>query len=121
MTVDLFAPGGDSPPVPVGLDHLMASRCRITELCAAEGMAFGLTENGVCASYCTRTGRRLCILNKDHTEVIRSLFHSKVASSLITVSVFAADGYACLRCHESQIAQLKRGVTDQGRALFESE
>ena len=108
VSIDLFAVT-DTPP---GLDLMLTHRHRIIELCAVEGAAFALTENGVCAAYCMRTGRRLCVLNKDHTEVIRSLFHSKVASSLITVSVFAADGYACLRCHESQIAQLKRGVTD---------
>ena len=41
---------------------MMSHRCRITELCAAKGAIFGLTENGVCAAYDTRTGTRLCVL-----------------------------------------------------------
>lgn len=117
VSVDIF----NAPDAPPGLDLMMTQRHRIIEICAAGGSAFGLTENGVCASYCTRTGRRLCVLNKDHTEVIRSLFHNKAAKTLITVSVFAADGYACLRCRHSQLEHLKNGIVDQSVALFESE
>ena len=117
VAVDMFA-AADAPP---GLDVMMTQRHRVIELCAAEGAAFGLTENGVCAAYCMRTGRRLCVLNKDAHEVIRSLFHNKASRSLITVSVFAADGYACLRCRESKLEALKRGITSEARPLFESE
>ena len=117
VSVDLFE-AADAPP---GLDLMMTQRHRIIELCAADGACFGLTENGVCAAYCMRTGRRLCVLNKDHTEVIRSLFHNKAAQTLITVSVFAADGYACLRCRHSQLSHLRQGIVDQGEVLFESE
>lgn len=117
VSMDLFV-AGDSPP---GIDLMMVQRHRITELCAAEGVVFGLTENGVCACYCPRTGRRLCFLNSDASEVVRSLFHNKTSGTLITVSVFASDNYACLRCKESRLAHLKERVTNKAKALFETE
>ena len=117
-TVDMFTPSQALPP---GFNQMMSHRCRITELCAAKGAIFGLTENGVCASYDTRTGTRLCVLNRNHSEVVRSLFYNRASESLITVSVFQEDGYSCLRCRETRIEDLKHSTPSHGEALFESE
>lgn len=104
-----------------GFEFAVAERCRITELCTAGGLVYGLSESGLCVAFSLATGQRVCTLNLNHTEVVRSLFHNKANGTLITVSVFASDLYACLRCRASTLANLRAGVTDQSVALFESE
>lgn len=106
---------------PPALDFLAHQRYRVTELCAAEDMVFGLTENGVCAAHCIRSGRQLCVLNSDPSEIIRSLFHNRINRTLITVSVYAHDQFSCLRCRETKLARLREGVIENATPLYESE
>jgi len=118
LGLDMYAQPGPSAP---DLEMLMTQRHRIQELCAADGLVFGLTENGICACFDMATGHRICILNRDHNEVVRSLFHNKYNGTLIAVAVFAADSFSCLRCRASQLSALKQGVRDQATELFPSE
>ena len=62
-------------------------RSRIMEIVAVGPTVFGLTENGVCVAFDIDSGRRICVVNADSTEVVRSLFHNKTNGTLITVSV----------------------------------
>lgn len=87
----------------------------------AEGVLCGLTENGIGAAYCIHTGRQLCILNKDSTQVVRSLFFNQLNRTLITVSTHEGDDYGCLRCHQVTLAQLRAGEARDQTALFVSE
>ena len=98
-----------------------AHRSRIMEIVAAGATIFGLTENGICASFDAQSGRRICVLNTDTTEVVRSLFHNKTNGTLITVSVHAVDQYSSLHCRSNPLSQLRAGVTSTGTALFTSE
>ena len=68
-----------------------------------------------------QTGARICILNRDHNEVVRSLFHNKYNATLIVVSVFSADHFSCLRCRARPLSALKQGVVDGAVELFPSE
>lgn len=117
VTMDLY---GLSHPPP-GLNQMLHQRHRITELTVAEGIVLGLTENGVCVAYCMRTGRQLCVLNSSVAEVVRSLFHNKLNGTLITVSVYAADQFSCLRCRATALSHIREGVTTLATPLFTSE
>ena len=44
------------------------------------------------------TNRRLCVLNVDEDEVVRSLFVNRASRSIIVVSVFLRDEYKTLKC-----------------------
>ena len=96
-------------------------RSRVMEIVAVGSMVFGLSENGTCVAFDTDTGERICMLNTDPTEVIRSLFHNKTNGTLITVSVHAADSYSSLRCRANPLSQLRSGVANAGTTLFPTE
>lgn len=53
--------------------------------------------------------------------MVRSLFHNKANGTLITVSVYAEDQYACLRCRATKLDALREGVTSNAESLFASE
>ena len=115
-SLDLHAPRPELPSQTVD-----AGRSRIMEIVAAGATIFGLTENGICAAFDSDSGKRICVLNTDTTEVVRSLFHNKANSTLITVAVHAVDQYSSLRCRSNPLSQLRAGVTDTGTALFTTE
>ena len=96
-------------------------RSRVMEIVAVGPTVFGLTENGTCVAFDTDTGKRICLLNTDPTEVVRSLFHNKTNATLITVSVHAADSYSSLRCRANPLSQLRAGVANAGTTLFATE
>ena len=99
----------------------LTGRHRVLELCAAEGLILGLAENGICAAFDIQTGTLKCILNRDHNEVVRSLFHNKRNATLIAVSVFAADQYSCLRCRSTPFTSLRVGKCTPAIDLFPRE
>ena len=115
-SLDLHAPRPELPPQTAD-----SGRSRIMEIVAAGATIFGLTENGICAAFDSDSGKRICVLNMDSTEVVRSLFHNKANSTLITVAVCAVDQYSSLRCRSNPLSQLRAGVTDTGTALFTTE
>ena len=96
-------------------------RSRIMEIVAVGPTVFGLTENGVCVAFDIDSGRRICVVNADSTEVVRSLFHNKTNGTLITVSVHAVDQYSSLRCRANPVSELRAGVTGSATALFTTE
>jgi len=57
----------------------------------------------VCQLFDAETNQRICFLNVSPDEVIRSLFYNKNNDSLITVSVYASDGYSSLKCRSTRI------------------
>ena len=115
-SLDLHAPRPELP------SHAADSgRSRIMEIVAAGATIFGLAENGICAAFDSDSGKRICVLNTDTTEVVRSLFHNKANSTLITVAVHAVDQYSSLRCRSNPLSQLRAGVIDTGTALFTTE
>lgn len=115
LRLDVYRP-------PVGaVDQIIDRRSRITEICTTESLAFGLTENGICAGFDMSTGKRICFLNSSAAEVVRSLFHNKSNGTLITVSVFASDDYSSLQCRANLLSHLSRGDTSQSSSLFTSE
>ena len=116
-TMDLYSLSRPPP----GLNQMLHKRHRVTELAVAEGVVFGLTENGVCVAYCLHTARQLCVLNASTSEVVRSLFHNKCNGTLITVSVYASDQFACLRCRATALSRLREGVATEATPLFTSE
>jgi len=118
LSLDMYAQSATSSQ---HVMSMMAQRHKIIELCGADGLVFGLTDNGICTSFDMQTGRCVCILNRDHNEVVRSLFHNKYNGTLIAVAVFAADHYSCLRCRASDLSVLRQGIVDQSTDLFESE
>ena len=101
LVLDLFK----SHALPTGQEHPYGRRCRIEEICTAGDLVFGLAESGICCGFERTSGRRTCTLNRDGTEVVRSLFHNKSNSTLITVSVYAADHYTTLRCRATPLAR----------------
>ena len=115
-SLDLHAPRPELPSQTAD-----SGRSRIMEIVAAGATIFGLTENGICAAFDSDSGKRICVLNTDATEVVRSLFHNKANSTLITVAVHAVDQYSSLRCRSNPLSQLRAGVTDTGTALFTTE
>ena len=110
LSLDVFA----TCRVPEGVAPMMERRCRVEEICSAGDLLFGLTENGVCCAFERLSGRRTCILNKDSSEVVRSLFHNKSNATLITVSVYSADSYSSLRCRATPLSCLLAGITSTG-------
>jgi hypothetical protein len=94
---------------------------RIIELCAAGGLVFGLTENGICTAFDGSTGRRVCVVNDTHEEVVRSIFYNRRNSTLMTVSVFAHDNYSSLHCRAVPLAALWAGRLEEAVDLFETE
>ncbi|KAL3893654.1 MAG: hypothetical protein SGPRY_014082, partial [Prymnesium sp.] len=117
LSLDMYASTNGS----TGLESMMEQRCRVEEICSAGDMIFGLTENGICCAFERLSGRRSCILNKDSSEVVRSLFHNKINGTLITVSVDSIDHYSSLRCRATPLACLQQGDTSSSVRLFEAE
>ncbi|MQM08941.1 hypothetical protein Taro_041803 [Colocasia esculenta] len=99
----------------------LKKRSRIVEIVAAQDIVFALSQSGVCAAFSRETNRRICFMNVSPDEVIRSLFYNKNNESLITVSVYAADNFSSLKCRTTRIEYIKKGKTDAGFPLFESE
>ncbi|XP_029129547.1 uncharacterized protein LOC109810085 isoform X3 [Cajanus cajan] len=99
----------------------LRKRSKIIEIVAARDIVFALAQSGVCAAFSRESNKRICFLNVSPDEVIRSLFYNKNNDSLITVSVYASDGYSSLKCRSTRIEYIRRGKPDAGFALFESE
>ena len=94
-------------------------RSKVVEIVSAGEIVFALTLSGVCAAF--RGKRRICFLNITPDEVVRSLFYNKASQSIITVSVYRKDNFSCLKCRSTQIEYIRRGKTEAGIPLFESE
>eukprot|EP01018_Ginkgo_biloba_P009598 Gb_00240 [translate_table: standard] len=99
----------------------LRKRSKIVEIVIANDMAFALAYSGICAVFNRETKRRICYLNICPVEVIRSLFYNKNNDSLITVSVYASDGFSSLKCRTTPIEYIRRGKPEAGFPLFESE
>jgi hypothetical protein len=68
------------------------------------------------------THARLGSVNANAAEVIRSIFYNKHNAQLLTVSVFASDGWSTLRCRSTPVHLLRQaGTPPLGAALFETE
>jgi len=96
-------------------------RSRIVELVAAKDVVFALAHSGVCAAFSRETNKRICFLNINSHEVIRSLFYNKNNQSLVTVSVYASDSFSSLKCRTTPIEYIRRGKPEMGFPLFETE
>jgi len=118
---DLFAPPSGSEQTPHGVEHLRERRTCVLELVVAGGLIFGLADSGICCGFDMDSGRRVVTLNASSQEVIRSLFHNKSNSTLIIVSVWAADEYSSLRCRACSLEDLASGSAGRSDKLFESE
>ncbi|XP_042476137.1 uncharacterized protein LOC122057866 isoform X2 [Macadamia integrifolia] len=99
----------------------LKKRSKIIEIVAARDIIFALAHSGVCAAFSRETSQRICFLNVNLDEVIRSLFYNKNNDSLITVSVYASDNFSSLKCRTTRIEYIRRGKPDAGYALFKSE
>lgn len=85
-------------------------------------MIFALAHSGVCVAFSRETGKRLCYLNTQEDEVVRSLFYNKNNDTLITVSVYATDNYSSLKCRSTPLEFIRRGKPEEGgMPLFEEE
>eukprot|EP00030_Apusomonadida_sp_AF-17_P000937 a1775_66.p2 GENE.a1775_66~~a1775_66.p2 ORF type:complete len:451 (+),score=217.77 a1775_66:31-1353(+) len=96
-------------------------RSKVAEIVTAKDIIFALTNQGICAAFNRDTMRRICFMNVQPDEVIRSLFFNKTNRSLITVSVFRADNFSSLRCRSTPLDYIRRGQAASGFPLFESE
>lgn len=82
----------------------------ITEVYIVEHIILVLSKLGLCCAFCrglqlwtalftsSDTGRRLCVVNSSHEEVVRSFFHNKLNQELILVTADKQDNYATLHC-----------------------
>lgn len=82
---------------------LFKRRSPVTEVVAAEGMVFGLTQSGTCSAFSLQSGARLCLLNIHPMEVIRSIFFNRQLSALITISVYRFDEFSSLHCRSTAL------------------
>ncbi|QDZ22289.1 hypothetical protein HOP50_07g48270 [Chloropicon primus] len=95
---------------------------KVVEIVGAKGMIFALAHSGVCAAFCRETNKRLCYLNIQDDEVVRSLFYNKNNETLITVSVYATDNFSSLKCRSTPLEFIRRGEPQEGgMPLFEDE
>jgi hypothetical protein len=100
----------------------LQKRSRVVEIVGAKGMIFALAHSGVCAAFSRDTNKRLCYLNTQGDEVVRSLFYNKNNESLITVSVYATDKFSSLKCRSTPLEFIRRGKpVEGGMKLFEEE
>ncbi|KAH6555922.1 hypothetical protein KP509_1Z217600 [Ceratopteris richardii] len=101
--------------------NFLKKRSKITEIVAAKDVVFALAQSGVCAAFSRETNKKICYLNINPDEVIRSLFYNKNNESLITVSVYASDHFSTLKCRSTPIQYIRGGQPDAGFGLFGSE
>lgn len=101
--------------------NFLKKRSKITEIVAAKDVVFALAQSGVCAAFSRESNKKICYLNINPDEVIRSLFYNKNNDSLITVSVYASDHFSTLKCRTTPIQYIRRGQPDAGFGLFGSE
>lgn len=80
----------------------------MVEIVSAQDLVFGLTQTGICTAFKRNTAERICFLNIQPDEVIRSLFYNKANESLITVSVYRADNYSSLSCRSTSLEYIRR-------------
>lgn len=99
----------------------LMKRTKVVEIVAAKNVVFALYHSGLCAAYSRETDERICFLNVCPDEVIRSLFYNKNNESLITVSVYASENFSSLKCRSTKIEYIRRGKSDAGFPLFQSE
>lgn len=86
----------------------LRKRSKVVEIVSAQNLVFGLTQTGVCTAFDRETSQRVCFLNIEPDEVIRSLFYNKLNGSLITVSVYRADNYSSLKCRSTSLEYIRR-------------
>jgi len=99
----------------------LRNRSKVVEIVSAKDIVFGLTQTGVCTAFDRLTSKRICFLNTEPDEVIRSLFYNKSNDSLITVSVYRADNYSSLKCKSTSLEYIRRNKPSKGFSLFETE
>uniref|UniRef100_A0A7S3PMT1 Transducin/WD40 repeat-like superfamily protein n=1 Tax=Aplanochytrium stocchinoi TaxID=215587 RepID=A0A7S3PMT1_9STRA len=99
----------------------LRKRSKVVEIVSAKDIVFGLTQTGVCTAFDRLTSERICFLNIEPDEVIRSLFYNKSNDSLITVSVYRADNYSSLKCRSTSLEYIRRNKPNMGFNLFETE
>ena len=106
-----------SEPKYRSLARNLRMRSRIVEIIHAHNLIFVLTHAGLCVAF-ESGGRRLCYVNHERDEVVRSLFFNKLSDSLITVSVCADDAFQSLRCRSIPVEAIRSGEPGPGRRLF---
>eukprot|EP00736_Rhodelphis_marinus_P004162 Rmarinus@m.4567 len=109
-----------NPDVPFDMAFLRR-RSRVLEIAATDNFIFALNHNGVCTAFNTENHEAVCVLNTSRDEVIRSLFHNKVNDSIITVSVYSTEQFACLRCKSIPMEYIRRKQPSEALPLFEGE
>lgn len=104
----------------ITLPHLR-KRSKIVELIVADGVIIGLTHTGVCIAFDQVTRKRLCIMNVVPNQVVRSVFHNRIAHSVITVSVRREDNFSSLQCSSTPLKFIRRGDANHATRIFEEE
>lgn len=94
---------------------ILRRRSRVVEVVATDDLVVGLAHNGVCVAFkrpftCAvpDTSARVA-LNVQPDEVVRSIFLNQPTAALISVSVYASDGFSSLRCRATPLDALRRG------------
>lgn len=93
----------------------LRKRSKVVEIVSAQDLVFGLTQTGVCTAFDRVTSKRVCFLNLQPDEVVRSLFYNKANHSLITVSVYRADNYSSLKCRSTSLEYVRRNLPTRGK------
>lgn len=96
-------------------------RSKIIEIVTTKEIILALAQNGVCAVFSRETLERICLLNIEREEVIRSLFYNKSNESIITVSVYRPDGFSTLHCRSTLVEKIVRGQPNDSMRIFEDE
>ncbi|GJM92756.1 hypothetical protein PR202_ga09251 [Eleusine coracana subsp. coracana] len=102
----------------------LRDRSGVCEILGASDIIFALSASGICTALSRVTKRRICILNVDPDQVIRSMFYNKANDSIITVSAFASEDFKILSCRMTPIECalfVRQAKPDAGFGLFEKE
>ncbi len=100
---------------------LLWKRSKVVEIATAHEFVFGLTQIGICSAFTLRPYSKICFLNIESDEVIRSLVYNKSNDSIITVSVYSADNYSSLKCRSTPINNIRCRRPTAGFSILDSE
>eukprot|EP00823_Brevimastigomonas_motovehiculus_P008176 TRINITY_DN7455_c0_g1_i1.p1 TRINITY_DN7455_c0_g1~~TRINITY_DN7455_c0_g1_i1.p1 ORF type:complete len:432 (+),score=67.13 TRINITY_DN7455_c0_g1_i1:100-1395(+) len=114
--LDTHPPDTDKKQLPFGATR---SRQKITEVITAHDLLFALSNSGVCTVFSRARMKKICYLNLNRSEVIRSMIADEDYILLVVIS--ATDHYSSLKCRFVSLDDIKKGHHEQTEWLFERE
>ncbi|KAK8808394.1 hypothetical protein WA158_008295 [Blastocystis sp. Blastoise] len=101
-------------------EYPLNKRSRITEILVYGSLLCTLTNSGVCSAYNTNTMKRICFLNSNSQEIIRSIYLNKYTQSIDLVIIDFLGDSTCLTSRSISIHDIINGNTN-GKLLFQNE